>query len=60
MVVKPTFGTGNSLSDLDFYERYILITMQEPWALLEPNLNNMPLLLEFNNDMEHIVYQIII
>ncbi len=51
MVVKPNFGKWLSVDTLDSIDKYVLITMQEPWEIIENKISNKPAYLEFNYDM---------
>jgi len=51
MVVKPKFGTGLSCETLDSLDKYVLITMPEPWEIIEKQISNKPEYLEFNYNM---------
>ncbi len=51
MVVKPKFGKWLSVETLDSLDKYILITMEEPWKIIENKISNEPTYLEFNYDM---------
>ena len=51
MVVKPRFGNWLSISTLDSLDKYVLITMEEPWEILNPKIENKPTYLIFNNNM---------
>lgn len=51
MVVKPNFGKWLSVDTLDSIDKYILITMEEPWKIIENKISNKPAYLEINYDM---------
>jgi len=51
MVVEPKFGKWLSVETLDSLNKYILITMEEPWKIIEKKISNEPTYLEFNYDM---------
>ncbi len=51
MVVEPKFGKWLSVETLDSLNKYILITMEEPWKIIENKISNNPTYLEFNYDM---------
>ena len=51
MVIKPNFGKWLSVDILDSLDKYILITMEEPWNIIENKISNKPTHLEFNFDM---------
>ena len=51
MVVKPQFGRWLSVETLDSIDKYVLITMEEPWKIIENKISNKPTYLEFNYDM---------
>ena len=51
MVVKPKFGKWLSVETLDSLDKYILITMEEPWKIIEKKISNEPTYLEFNYNM---------
>lgn len=51
MVVKPNFGKWLSVDTLDSIDKYVLITMEEPWKIIENKISNKPAYLEFNYDM---------
>ena len=51
MVLKPKFGRRLSVKTLDSIDKYILITMPEPWGIIKKKISNKPSYLEFNYDM---------
>jgi len=51
MVVKPTFGNGLSIDVLDSLDEYILITMEEPWKIVQSKIRKKPTYTEFNFNM---------
>ena len=51
MVVKPKFGKWLSVETLDSLDKYILITMEEPWKIIENKISTNPTYLEFNDNM---------
>jgi glycerol dehydrogenase-like iron-containing ADH family enzyme len=51
MVLKPKFGRRLSVKTLDSIDKYILITMPEPWSIIKKRISNKPSYLEFNYDM---------
>ncbi len=51
MVVKPNFGKWLSVDTLDSLDKYVLITMEEPWNIIKKKISNEPTYLEFNYDM---------
>ena len=51
MVVEPKFGKWLSVETLDSLDKYILITMEEPWKIIEKKISNEPTYIEFNYDM---------
>ncbi len=51
MVIKPNFGKWLAVDTLDSLNKYILITMEEPWKIIENRITNKPTYLEFNYDM---------
>lgn len=53
MVIKPTFGNGLAIDTLNSLDKYILISMEEPWKIIEPKVDNKPHDFKFNNDMEY-------
>ncbi len=52
MVVEPKFGKWLSVETLDSLDNYILITMEEPWKIIENEISNKPTYLEFNYNMD--------
>ena len=52
MVVEPKFGKGLSVETLDSLDKFILITMEEPWKIIEDKISNKPTYLEFNYNMD--------
>ncbi len=40
MVKKPTFGNGLAIDALNSLDKYILISMEEPWKIIEPEVDN--------------------
>ncbi len=53
MVIKPTFGNGLAIDTLNSLDKYILISMEEPWKIIEPKVDNKPQGFKFNNVMEY-------
>jgi glycerol-1-phosphate dehydrogenase [NAD(P)+] len=53
MVIKPTFGNGLAIDTLNSLDKYILISMEEPWKIIEPKVDNKPHDFKFNNVMEY-------
>ena len=52
MVVEPKFGKWLSVETLDSLDKFILITMEEPWKIIEDKISNKPTYLEFNYNMD--------
>jgi len=52
MVLKPKFGRWLSVETLDSLDKCILITMEEPWKIIETKISNKPTYLEFNYNMD--------
>ncbi|MFX0056899.1 MAG: iron-containing alcohol dehydrogenase [Candidatus Heimdallarchaeota archaeon] len=52
MVEKPIFGNWNSIDILNSLDNYILFTMKEPWQIIELKIENKPIILDFNFNME--------
>ena len=52
MVVKPEFGNLLSAETLDSLDKYILISMKEPWEIIENKIKSKPTYLEFNYNMD--------
>ena len=53
MVVKPTFSNGLFIDVLDSLDEYILITMQEPWKIIQNKITKKPTYTEFNYNMSN-------
>jgi len=53
MVMKPTFGHWLSIDKLNSLDNYILITIKDAWNIVKPLINNKPLTIIFNNNMDH-------
>jgi glycerol dehydrogenase-like iron-containing ADH family enzyme len=51
MVVKPRFGNWLSIDAFNTLDKYILITMEEPWNIIKKNVDNQPDYIEFNYNM---------
>ena len=51
MVVKPTFGNGLSIDVFESLDEYILITMEEPWEILQNKISKKPTYTEYNYNM---------
>ncbi|MFX1338462.1 MAG: iron-containing alcohol dehydrogenase [Promethearchaeota archaeon] len=51
MIIKPRFGKWLAVDILDSIDKYVLITMEEPWNIIENKISNKPAYLEFNYDM---------
>jgi glycerol dehydrogenase-like iron-containing ADH family enzyme len=51
MVVKPKFGNWLSIETLNTLDKYVLLTMEEPWKIIEPIISNKPTYIEFNYNM---------
>jgi len=51
MVVKPIFGNWLSIERINSLDKYILVTMEEPWKIIEQKITNKPTYLKFNNNM---------
>ncbi|MBD3186214.1 iron-containing alcohol dehydrogenase [Candidatus Bathyarchaeota archaeon] len=47
----PEFGKNILASTLNGFDDYILVTMEEPWVLLEPLVDNEPIKIIYNHDM---------
>lgn len=52
MVKKPTFGNGLAIDTLNSLDKYILISMEEPWKIIEPEVDNKPHDIQFNDNMD--------
>jgi len=52
MLLKPKFGKWLSVETLDSIDKYILITMEEPWKLIEKKISNEPTYIKFNYNMD--------
>lgn len=52
MVVKPTFGTGNAIDTINSLDKYLLVSMEAPWNLLEPSLSSQPSEMVFNANLD--------
>lgn len=52
MPTKPSFGNWNSVDLLEEIDDYILLTMKEPWTIIEPKITNFPSEIIFNNLMD--------
>ncbi|MFX0100574.1 MAG: iron-containing alcohol dehydrogenase [Candidatus Hodarchaeota archaeon] len=50
--IKPVFGENVLSERLNAIGSYILVTMEEPWELLESKLDNPPKEIIFNRDMD--------
>jgi len=42
MAIRPTFGNWHSVDLLNSIDNYLLITMEEPWRILEEKIDNRP------------------
>lgn len=51
MVVKPVFKNNLAVDTLNQLDRYILCTMEEPWKIIENEINIKPTYLEYNFNM---------
>jgi len=51
MVIEPKFGNWSSIETLDILDKYMLITMEEPWNIIESMVSNAPAYIKFNYDM---------
>jgi glycerol dehydrogenase-like iron-containing ADH family enzyme len=51
MVLKPEFGNWLSIDILDSLDKYILLTMEEPWKIIENKVTHKPSYIEYNYDM---------
>jgi len=51
MVVIPTFGNWLSVDALNSLGEYILITMEEPWKIIENKISKKPTYCEYNYNM---------
>ena len=51
MVLKPQFGNWLSVDTLNSFDKYILISMEEPWKIIESKISNNPNYLVFNYNM---------
>ena len=51
MVIKPQFGNWSSIETLNSLDKYLLITMEEPWNIIESMLSQDPTYIEFNYNM---------
>ncbi|MGV9172545.1 MAG: iron-containing alcohol dehydrogenase [Promethearchaeia archaeon] len=56
MTTKPSFGNLIASNTLNTLDKYILITMEEPWKIIEDHLSKSPALKIYNNsmDLEHL------
>ncbi|MFO8018491.1 MAG: iron-containing alcohol dehydrogenase [Promethearchaeia archaeon] len=56
MTTKPTFGNLIASKTLNKIDKYMLITMKEPWKIIDDSLINSPTLKIYNNsmDIEHL------
>jgi glycerol-1-phosphate dehydrogenase [NAD(P)+] len=51
MVIEPKFGNWSSIETLDILDKYMLITMEEPWNIIESMVSNAPAYIKFNYDV---------
>ncbi|MHA1659956.1 MAG: iron-containing alcohol dehydrogenase [Promethearchaeota archaeon] len=51
MVMQPKFGNWLSIDTLNSLDKYVLITMEEPWKIIKNDVDNQPDYIEYNYDM---------
>ncbi len=51
MVKEPKFGNWLSIDTLNSLDKYVLITMEEPWKIIKNDVDNQPEYIEYNYDM---------
>jgi len=51
MVIQPTFGNLLSIDTLNSIDKYLLITMKEPWSIIKHQVDNKPDNIIYNFDM---------
>ncbi len=52
MVRKPIFGNWLSIDTLDSLDKYILISMEEPWKIIKDKVKKQPDYIEYNYNMD--------
>ena len=52
MTTKPTFGKQLAPNTLNTLDKYMLITMEEPWKIIDDYLTKIPTLKIYNNSMD--------
>jgi glycerol-1-phosphate dehydrogenase [NAD(P)+] len=53
MVMKPIYGKGIATETLEGLDHYLLITMKEPWEILNSKISKKPSKIIFNNSMDN-------
>lgn len=53
MVLKPKMGNGIAIDSLNSLDSYLLISMEEPWSLIEKYIDTQPKIHEFNSKMDY-------
>ena len=51
MILEPRFGNWLSIDTLNSLDKYILITMEEPWNIIKDKVSNQPEYIEYNFNM---------
>ena len=51
MVTQPKFGNWVSIDTLNALDKYILLTMGEPWVIIKDKIDNTPEYIEYNFNM---------
>ena len=52
MVLKPKYGNWNSIDMINSFDKFILITMEEPWKIIKDKVEKQPDYIEYNFNME--------
>jgi len=58
MVTKPIFGNLISIDKLESLDDYILTTIEEPWQIIQSDIQNKPneIIYNLNMDLKHLEY----